>query len=104
MRIFKKPIVIFSADDYYYLIDDNSIWLESILTKDIYINSLSAIIRHYKVGIFEFGNSPSHTQAVEWQIQLVSKTSKFFAKPIDCDGRIHVTLIECQLIPYFKSK
>ena len=35
MRIFKKHIVNFSADDYYYLIDDNSIWLESILTKDI---------------------------------------------------------------------
>ena len=35
MRIFKKPIVNFSADGYYYLIDDNSIWLESILTKDI---------------------------------------------------------------------
>ena len=25
MRIFKKPIINFSADDYYYLIGDNSI-------------------------------------------------------------------------------
>ena len=90
MRIFKKPIVNFSADDYYYLIDDNSIWLESILTKDIstaYLQSLDI----NNIGILEFCNYPSHMQAVEWHIQLVPKTSKFFAKPIDCDGRIHVT-------------
>ena len=63
MRIFKKPIVYFSADDCYYLIDDNSIWLESIQTKDIktaYLQSLDI----NNIGIFEFGNYPSHTQAV----------------------------------------
>ena len=62
MRIFKKPIVYFSADDCYYLIDDNSIWLESIQTKDIktaYLQSLDI----NNIGIFEFGNYPSHTQA-----------------------------------------
>ena len=67
MRIFKKPIVNFSADDYYYLIDDNSLWLESILTKDIstaYLRSLDI----NNIGIFELGNYPSHTSS--WKAYL----------------------------------
>ena len=66
MRIFKKPIVNFSADDYYYLIDDNSLWLESILTKDIstaYLRSLDI----NNIGIFELGTTLV-IQAVERHI------------------------------------
>ena len=53
--IFKKYIVNFSADDYYYLIGDNSICLVATLTKDIstaYLRSLD----NNNSGIFEFGN------------------------------------------------
>ena len=47
---------------------------------------------------------PSHTKSVERHIRLVSKASESISNLQDRDGHINVTLIERQLMPYFKSK
>ena len=103
VRSFIKPKIYFAATDYYYLIDKESTWLESILTKHLsteYLESLNI----YNIKSLTFSKYPSHTQAVERHIQLVSKSSTCLADPIERDGRIHVTLIERQYMPSFKSK
>ena len=43
--------------------------------------------------IFKFTQYPSHSQAVERHVRLVSKTFKNKANPQDRDGRILVTYI-----------
>ena len=102
-RIFIKPTINFNANNYFELIDQNGIWLESILTRHIsndclnnYINSIVPII------LFPF--YPSHTQNVERHIRLVSQTSKTIVSPELRDARINITLIQRKLIPHFASK
>lgn len=99
VRQFIKPTIDFSADDYYKLIDPDSVWLESILTKHLSIDYLRCHIDK-----FSFEKYPSHTQAVERNIQLVSRTSTSLVDNIERDARIHITLMERYLMPYFKSK
>ena len=103
LRIFHKPVINYNANEYYELISDDSIWLESILTNDITTMELEALSVD-TIHIFKFKQYPSHTQAVERHIRLVSKTSENIANRQDRDGRIHVTLMERRLMPYFKSK
>lgn len=102
VRKFVCPKVDMEADDYYQLIDENEIWLESILTKNI----TDELLREYldECPIIKFDPYPSHTQSVERHIRLVSQTSKSITSPEERDARINAALMHRRLFPKNSTK
>ena len=102
IRKFIKPNINVDAEDYYQLVDYNNSWLESILTEKLTLNQLLHAKETFE--ILELPNYPSHTQAVERVIRLISETSTMSACKNQRDARIRITLETRKIMPCFNSK
>ena len=103
VRKFIKPLIYFDATHYSNLIDNDGIWLESNLTNHISSSEFLEYISN-SVPVIQFSRYPSHTQAVERHIRIVSQTAKTIVSAEARDSRIHITFMESKLVPCFISK
>ena len=95
VRTFKIPVINFSAENYYNLIEYDDNWLEPRLTLGINDKELHCI---------DFEKYPCHNQAVERIICIVSETSTMLVCPKQRDTRIVTTIAHRKLFPSFDSK
>jgi hypothetical protein len=106
VRRFVIPCVNFGATDYVDLID----WQASYVTSPPVLREISSheLLKMMQDGVpmdgWDFIKYPSHTQAVERIVKLVTEASGKTVGPQNRDGFIRATLESRKHMPKFESK
>ena len=101
---FLVPKINFGASTYYDMIERDDI-TESTLTKDITRVCIMDCLNRKQFDIeLKFVNFPSHTQAVERHIKLVTEVSSRVSGQSQREGAIMTTLASRKKMPKFNFK
>lgn len=103
-RVFKIPILNFSASDYVDLIDWSEGVSEPPVTRGITTDSLKDLVNEGGIDRVAFPRYPCHTQAVERHVKLVTKASLSVCGQKSRDGLIRSCLESRNLMPVFNTK
>jgi len=106
LRIFEVPTSInLEASDYVDLLDWQSVDLtEPPLTKSLSDEDLTDNAKNGKIAGPEISSYPSHTQAVERYIRVVTEASGSVFGAENRDSYVRAKLASRQKIPKFESK
>lgn len=104
IRIFRIPEINFDAKEYFNLIDWTEI-SEPPLTFDIADDELKKMIqKNEEIATIDFPRFPSHTQAVERSVKLVTEASAAVCGANSRDGFIRARLESRKTMPNFATK
>lgn len=104
VREFKVPPINFDAQEYFDLVDWQSVELtEPPIIKNVSDDKLSEMILHIpdEIDILKF---PCHTQAVERHIKLVTEASSLVCGTTSRDGLIRARISSRQKMPKVETK
>lgn len=104
VRTHQIPKIVFTAQEYYEMIDWSAVNLTELpLMRNMCLEDLCNAVENPKE-IENFFSFPSHTQAVERGVKIITEASAAVCGPAKRDKWIKTTIQSREKMPKFSSK